>query len=409
MLERAEIPLPEPPELRLKDPLIGLHDALGRKKISIPKGPMQQSDMRLFGQRLHAMAREAGVTGYEQTWVTSLKFDDERPSGLLAQRREGGEVVETYALNAKLIVDATGLGGHIRHQVKSLDRDCPEVPGDHLCDASQEVLELLDLEAGREFMRQMNAVPGECLVFLGQEGGFSTLNVQVEEEHLEVDILTGSTANGQFRSSKQLIANFIADKPWIGPVKFGGSGKIPMRRPYDRLGVPGCVVIGNAACQVFPAHASGIGVGQIAGKILAETVGLYRDPGSHEAVWRYQAAFQREIGCLLGAYDVFRRLSQSLSPDDLHFLFESEMMNATTTLSGLAQQMPDISPLMGLRIASGGIRNPALLAKFATATSKMKLVYFLYKSYPRESDERALQQWSRRVAFLFGEQPDIVR
>ena len=407
MLDRAEIPQPEPPELCLKDPMIGLHDAHGRMKISIPKGPMQQVDMRLLGKRLHDMAKSVGVDGYENTWVTKVLFEGDRPTGLQAEKREGDSVVEEHSFKAKLIIDATGLNAHIRKQVPLLHKDCPEVPGDHICDAAQHVRELLDVEASRAFIKDMNGLPGEILVFLGREGGFSTLNIMVDESHNEVDMLTGSTGNGKYRTGEQLVADFIEDKPWIGPVKFGGSGRIPMRRPYDRLGVPGCVLVGNAACQVFPAHASGIGVGQIAGKILAETVALYRDPGSAEAVWRYQASFQREIGSLLGAYDVFRRLTQTFSPDDVHFLFESGMMNETTSLSGLAQQMPDIGPLMGLKIAMNGVNNPKLLARFGQATATMQLVYYLYKAYPKEQDERALRQWSKRAATLFGEKPDV--
>ena len=63
-----------------------------------------------------------------------------------------------------------------------------------------------------------------------------------------------------------------ADEPWLGESISGGSGVIPLRRPYARFTAPGLALVGDAACQVFPAHGSGIGMGLIAGRMLADAV-----------------------------------------------------------------------------------------------------------------------------------------
>ena len=73
--------------------------------------------------------------------------------------------------------------------------------------------------------------------------------------------------------------------------------------------------MGDAACQVFPAHGSGIGMGLIAGRMLADAVADAVDPGDEQVLWGYQAAFQHEFGGLLAAFDAFRRMSTVLGGD----------------------------------------------------------------------------------------------
>lgn len=408
MYDRAEIPRAQEPELRGPAFPASLLDAHGRNRVRVPSAPLRHTDMRLLVQRLQRMAGEAGVTSLPYTRVHHFHFEGERPVALDVERHLPDSPPQPMTLAARLFVDASGLGGVLRRQVRCLYRDCPEVPGVHICDAAQQVRRVTDPEQARAYMASYSAQPHEVLSFLGVEGGFSTLNVSFEEQPCEVEFLAGSTADGRHLSGEQLIEGFIADKPWVGELVFGGSGRIPMRRPYDRQGVPGLVLIGNAGSQVFPAHASGIGFGMIAAKILSESLHGERDPGSLHAVWRYQAGFQRELGAVCGAYDVFRRLSQHLSSDDLHFLFESGLMTVKNAWAGMNQSMPEIDFADAVAMASRGLGRPDLLLRFGAAAARMQVVHRWYQRYPAYPDERALRRWSRIVALLFGETPDIL-
>jgi hypothetical protein len=98
------------------------------------------------------------------------------------------------------------------------------------------------------------------------------------------------------------------------------------------------------AGQVFPAHGSGTGIGMVAARILADAVKGKADPGSLEATWAYQAAFQREYGGLLASYDVFRRLSQSLSEGEVETLLASGLLTENSCRAGLVEEMPRLSP-----------------------------------------------------------------
>ena len=78
----------------------------------------------------------------------------------------------------------------------------------------------------------------------------------------------------------------------------GGSGLIPVRRPYDRVSCPGLVALGNAACAVFPTHASGTAAALESGKLLAQALRDSDDPGDPDTLHAYTVSFQRRLGAV---------------------------------------------------------------------------------------------------------------
>ena len=138
-------------------------------------------------------------------------------------------------------------------------------------------------------------------------------------------------------------------------VRATGTGVIPLRRPYARITAPGLALVGDAACQVFPAHGSGIGVGLLAGTMLAEGVADADDPGDPHVLWSgYQAAFQRRMGGDLAGYDVLRRATTALGEDGVDGLVRSGIMDEHTTRAGLDQRWATPPPAEGARTRGEG-------------------------------------------------------
>ena len=109
--------------------------------------------------------------------------------------------------------------------------------------------------------RAQGVPPGEVLGLVGVAGGYSVLNVRLHHGGATIGILTGSIPSLGFPSGKAILDEFVAQHPWVGPRVFGGSGAIPLRRAHDRLADDRVALLGDAGCQVFPAHGSGIGAG----------------------------------------------------------------------------------------------------------------------------------------------------
>jgi len=345
---------------------------------------------------------EAGrsLIGKAEVILDEVILDDTRPVAVRLHRHG-----QHMRLRAALFVDASGMDGALRNRVPELSRHTPPIPLGHTCVAIQEVREVHDPAAAAAFQRRAGAPPGEVLTWIGVTSGFSTFAVGLAADLSEVDLLAG--AAGSRTDAARMLAQFREREPWVGDLLIGGGGSIPLRRPYDRLGAPGIALVGDAACQVYSAHGSGVGMGLLAGRQLAEVVCSFDDPGSEASTWAYQARFMHKHGGLLGATDLFRRASQALGPDQVGALFATGLIEPKSTLQGLEQRFPTPNARSALAAARGLVRAPRLTLGFSATLRKMSQARELYARYPRRPDMAALRRWSAEAGRLMDEPPDI--
>lgn len=395
MFEAALVPVPTAPELR--GGVAPFTVTVGGARVTVPENPCLAVDMRALVHRLQALGQAAGVEPFERVHVRRVGCTAGRPVE-----------VETDAglLRAALFVDASGLNGVLRRQTPGLSTDCPTVDRAHLCSAAQEVRAVRDPEAAAAWRAHHRLAPDEILSHPGVAGGYSVVNLSVDAGHEHVDLLTGCIV-GEGYSGPALIDRAVREHPWIGARLFGGSGTIPLRRPYDRLSAPGVALVGNAACQVFPAHGSGIGVGLVAAKMLADAVSGGGDPGDEARLWAWQAGFHARWGALLAAYDLFRRLTQSLDAADFGRLLTAGVVNAHQLELGLLQHLPVIGPAEAVGFVRAARLHPALALHAARSLAGMPALLALYHSHPSRPSRRALRLWSRAVAKVCGDRPDV--
>ena len=244
--------------------------------------------MGLLVARLQHDARAAGAVLVDEARVTSFS----------------GTHLETTVgpFDARFFVDASGIGGAGLLPVR------PVAPED-ICSATQRVYAVTDVPAAEAWFRARDVIPGDTLCHTSVAGGFSIINVRLHGDGLA--ILTGSIPSRGVPSGRALLEGFLSDLPWVGAQRSGGSSPIPLRRPYDVLASERVALIGDAACQVFAAHGSGISAQLVASRILAEAL------ASGEGPLGYQTRWQRRWGGLFAAYDLFRRFSETLDADDL--------------------------------------------------------------------------------------------
>ena len=407
MFDRAGVARPEPPELCSRGATFNTLGPNGLGRITLETGPAWSVDIRRLTARLQGLAFKAGVTTFGHAGLRDVTLEDGRPVALRADLEPGRQDARMLELRARLFVDATGIRGALRRMIRELDRHCPPVAPMHTCVAAHEVCEVADREGARAFLERERIRPGEVLSRNGIEGGFSTATVTVEHDLDRVELLTGSIAGGWYRPGWQLMRELKTREPWIGRRCFGGAGAIPLRRPYDRLAAPGIALVGDAGCQVFPAHGSGTGAGLIAARLLAEAATGQSDPGSYQAAWAYQASFQRELGAVHAAYDVIRRAVQRQPGEALEALLDSGAVTGSVTRATLEQRMPPLDPTDLARAAAAGVRSPRLVGRFAAQVTRMAGVHALYRLYPARPDPGRLRRWSHAAAWLLGESPDI--
>ena len=351
-----------------------VHLVAGSGRALVPVHDVLEIDMRKLVARLQARALAAGVRLRDE--VTVLGRDDDR--------------VATSAgpMHARWIVDASGLAG-----ARLLAQ--PVVERHHLCSAAQEVREVTDRAAATAFFADHGVAPGEVLNMLGVAGGFSVLNLRLHPGGATMGILTGSIPSLGFPSGKSMLSTFVASQPWIGPRVFGGSGAIPLRRPHDRLADDRVALLGDAGCQVFPAHGSGVGAGLVAARLLADTLARGGSLRDYEIVW------QRRHGGLFAFFDGFRRWSQGVDAGTIGRMIGLGLLDHASLRAGIDQTLPRPTLRELATKARALIGEPALAGSLASTIARSAAVRTLYARYPRRPDR--VPAWSRRVDWLLGE------
>lgn len=370
--DRAGFARPTAPELRGAGGNFHLVAGWDGPQVVISGHEVLEVDMRFLSRRLRALAREAGASFEGSCRVSGFQ---ERPGG--------GVVVDSSrgSLSARWLVDASGLtGARLLNQATVSPRD--------LCAAAQQVHRVQDEYAARAYFESRGVRPGSALSFSGVAGGFSVLTVRLDGD--EVSILTGSIPSEGHASGLSILKRFVSEQDWVGPRLFGGARAIPLRRPLDCIASGSVALVGDAACQVFPAHGSGIAAGMIAARYLADALADGRDVAGYAVDW------QREYGALYAAYDVFRRFSQTLRVEEVARLVETGLLDADGCLAGLNQQWPRLGPGALLARGLGAVKAPALAVRFLPVLLRMGLVAAMYRCYPVEGARRRF--WSSRVA-----------
>jgi flavin-dependent dehydrogenase len=367
--DEAGIDQPAGEELHGAGHAFHLVSGWGPERIVMTDHEVLEVDMRHLVARLQRMATDAGARLEGEVEIGA--FD--------------GRELESSAgtLRARWFVDASGLGG------ARLLRQ-PRVARGDLCAAAQEVRAVSDLPRARAFFEEHGVRPGDTACFTGIAGGYSIVNVRLDGDR--IGLLTGSIPADGHPSGQQLLDDFVAEHDFIGPTLFGGARAVPLRRPLDRLATDRVALLGDAACQVFSAHGSGIGAGMVAARMLADALSKEGDPQAYAVAW------QRRYGGLFAAYDVFRRFSQTLGPDDLERLMTSGLLDEAAARAGLLQRLPALElGTLGARLRAL-LRERRLARKLAGVGARMAAAGALYARYPEEPAR--LERWAKRASRL---------
>lgn len=406
-----------------------VHDATGRTWMHGPgdvgpvavDSPTVHADMRALNDRLVWLCADAGVVFFDRARdleavlvdgrIRAVEIDAGPAEPNSVDRASGGRVQPApdpdpaparRRLEASLFVDAAGRKGVLRGRVPELAAWCPPVGRDLLCTASQYLYDVGDTTGAERFLADHGAAPGDGVTWVGLDGGFSALAVGVSPDLRTVSVLAGTIADGSWGSGRSILDRFHHGHRWIGEVRYGGDGLIPLRRPYARLGASGVALVGDAACQVFPAHGSGIGIGLVAGTILAEQVSGRADPGSTEALWAYQHAFHSEHGGTLAAYDTFRRCNSALGSDGVRRMFRSGLFTTEMGGSGLDQRWSEPTQTQTVAAARAYRRDPGLARSMLPWLARCAVAARLGGRSPAEPDLEGLRAWDRRLGRVVG-------
>jgi menaquinone-9 beta-reductase len=378
--EAADLAPPTFPELRAPGTFFHMLAGWGPTRIVVDTAEFAEVDMRHLQLRLQADARDAGATLEGGRRVLGLS------------RVPGGARVDIdgESVRARVVIDASGMNGAGIAPRSSVG---PE----QICVAAQEIRGVHDVQAARAWFRSQGVPPGETLCFTGVAGGFSVVNVRLEEEAEEpgLAILTGSIPGLGHPSGVAVLEDFVARHDWIGGRRFGGARPIPLAPPAERLDHGPVLLLGDAARQVYAAHGSGIAAQLVGARLFAERL------AAGDAPWQVNVAWQRRWGGELAAAGLFARFSSRLDADRLGRVMGSGLMPPSASKASLLQRPPRPSARELPRLALGAARNPRIVIEMAPILNRMASVRRHAKKYP--ALEEGLPRWvGRRRSLLRG-------
>ncbi len=362
--DQGELERPSGPELHSSGVPFHLVAGWDGPKVVAEGMDLLDVDMRLLVRRLQGLAREAGVTLLEETSARDLD------NGVL---RTTGEDIK-----ADWYVDASGLRG-----AGLLERPLPAARD--LCVAAQEVRQCTDAQAAQAFFQERGVPPGEVACFTGIAGGYSVVNTRVSDD--QVSLLTGSIPGQGHPSGRVLLDRFALDHHWVGDVIFGGSRALPLREPYLRLAEGPVALIGDAGCQVFATHGSGIGAGLVAARMLGESLAEGR------GVWDYCVRWQRRWGGLFAGSALFARHSQGLTVQDLGRLIAGGLMGGQMVADGLEQSPPRLHLRALADMIRGALRERRQVRRLVPILVRMARLERIFRSFPEQEDQ--VGRWAR--------------
>ncbi len=339
-----------------------------------------------FGQRLLNEAHEAGVKLHDDCHVKGPIVQNEKVVGV---EYIDGSSGDTKSLRAKLVVDASGFASVIR---KKIEHPLVEskIDKEDIALCYREILTL----------KMPLAEPEVARVLLGGEvapQGYAWIFPKGPQEINAGVGIGGGKGKG---SPKSLFLAFKDKYPLLYGSKLidGKGGAVPVRRPIASLVGHGVAFVGDAALQVNPIHGGGIGAGMRAGVILAEVakVAIAKGDTSARGLWNYNTRYLTGFGTRLASLEIFRRLLQAVSDEDMDFGFEKRILEANDLMSANRGDGLSLSIADKMRRFGRGISKVGLLLKLQKASGLMKKISKIYSEYP--TTPAGFENWTTRVA-----------
>ncbi|MFW9808638.1 MAG: geranylgeranyl reductase family protein [Candidatus Thorarchaeota archaeon] len=337
-----------------------------------------------FGQRLLKEAIDAGVIFQPETHVGGPTIRGSQITGIEYKDDSGEEKI----IRCKVVVDASGFAATIRNKIDSelVEKD---IAKEDIALCYREILTLkmplAEPEVARVLLGGDVAPQGYAWIF---PKGLQEVNAGVG--------ITGGKGKG---SPKVHFEKFKESYPLLFDSKLidGKGGAVPVRRPIKSLVANGVAFVGDAACQVNPIHGGGIGAGMRAGIILGEVIkgAIARRNLEAQGLWQYNISYLSNFGRRLASLEIFRRLLQSVSDEDMDYGFEKRLLEANDLMAANRGDGLSLSITDKMKRVKRGAGRISLLLKLQKASGLMKKIGKLYNDYPSSPDK--LEGWEKSV------------
>lgn len=356
---------------------------------------MITTDRRRLGLNLVDQALSAGASIHYHHEGQSLLCEEKEPGnpagitvrGVVIENLENGDRKE---VKADLVVESSGFQSVLRRSLPPYSGlAAPFASGDFAL-------------VHREVRRFDPATPGVGDIpdhyRYGFHSGYQWTHIHNEDS---IDVGAGVKNDPSKPDPREIITEFIARHPAIKPeVIRGGRSLCIVGRPLDSFVAEGFLVIGDAASTSVPTTGCGAGSALLTALNAAEVIGEAAAEKRNDlaALWPINTKFYLASarGPSFAALSALRRVLQSLSHDELDYLYSKDLLDTNTlqnAVNGIFQP-PGAGAFVKALGALGKL--PVLLRLNRAVTSATK-IYRHYEDYPECWNRSQYIRWHKRA------------
>lgn len=349
---------------------------------------------RLLPQRQLSDAKKVGVEIKERVALRSLIIEN---NAVIGVEGEDLDSKAPFRKTAKLVMDCTGVTSVLRTNLpiksyiqRRIDRDDLEATGRYIYnfDPACDDKTYFDPDYCIIHLEQKLAPGGYGWVF---PKGKNKVNIGLGVQQKAFD--ARNKAMGSHTDLKTLIDEYVQVNPVVKSLRLAdgesddgnawGTWQVSVRRQNDCLVANGYVLVGDSAWMPKPLDAGGIGpaiiAATIAGKDAVEAV--QAGDTSEKGLWKYNKHFINDYGYKTAGLEVFRRMLQGLTNDQInfgmkHFLSKMDIDKITKG------EHPEFSTVDKLGMMIRGAMNKKLAEDLKYTASIDKVLVDHYYNYP---------------------------
>lgn len=316
-----------------------------------------------------------------------------------------------YKKTAKVIVDATGVTSLLRNNIKNTDKMEKKINKRDIESTGRHIM-YFDND-GEKNLREFDSE--HCLIHLDQDiapGGYAwvfpkgdnkvNIGLGVEKSFLEMrnrrlhkhDNL--ASLINQYVKRNKSIKNPRLSESLNDRSNATGTWQVSVRRQNDCMVSNGFIIVGDAAWMPKPLDAGGIGPAIIAGTLTGKNIveAIESKDTTENGLWKYNTDFIKEYGYKTAGLEIFRRLLQTLTNDQISYGMKN-FLGSSDIEAISSGKHPDFTVLQKINVIIKGVLNKQLINGLKFTAKQNKWLTNHYDNYPKTPNE--FYEWSKQL------------
>jgi flavin-dependent dehydrogenase len=351
--------------------------------------------------------RKIGIEFEFEMNITGLIYDDQQVVGV---QGIDNKTKQPFKKTSKIVIDATGVTSMLRNGLKNstkvekrIDRRDLESTGRYI----------MYFDKGQKELSEFD--PDYCIIHLDQDiapGGYgwvfpkgdNKVNIGLGVEKTFLD--KRNKRLGKKDNVESLMKEYLHRNVAIKNAKLSedpedinnnsGIFQVSVRRQNDCMVSAGYMMVGDSAWMPKPIDAGGIGPAIIAATILGKNVAeaFEANDVSEANLWKYNLDFIKEYGYKTAGLELFRRLVQQMSNEQISYGMKHFLGNMDVESISKGEH-PDFTGLGKIGMIIRGALNQTVAKGLKFTSTENQWLVEHYNNYPKEP--QGFDEWNKSL------------